>query len=200
MAQFGGNKLSSPITEKLKSIPGFFGIRLADEPKYQVLDMEDDKEIRQYERMTLASVTVNNGKYEDAMKEGYQRLSQYLYGENATTLEMPMTTPVFEEQNHNSWTISFILPNDITPATAPTPLDHAIAITECPAHAVAVIWYTGGNHLERVYAKSAELHGWLSTKKGFKILGENKIAQYDSPSTLSFFRRNELQVEVAEVH
>ena len=199
MGHTSGNKFNIPIAEKLKSIPGYFGIRLADEPKYKVIDMEDDKEIREYPRMTLASVTVAR-KYEDAMKEGYHRLSQYLYGENATNLEMSMTTPIFEEQNHNSWTISIILPHDITPATAPTPLDHSIAITERSSHTVAVIWYTGGNHLERVYAKTAELQGWLLHKKGIKTVGEVKVAQYDSPNTFSFFRRNELQVEVAEVH
>jgi hypothetical protein len=199
MAHSASQKFHIPISERLKSIPGFFGIRLAEEPKYQVVDLDDDKEIRRYEKMTLASVTVV-GKYEEAVKEGYQRLSNYLFGENAKSLEIPMTTPIFEEQNHNSWTISFILPKEYTTELAPTPLDHSIRIHERPAFCAAVIWYTGGNDLDRVYEKSAELQKWLQTQRGFYQKGDVKIAQYDGPSTLDFFRRNELQVEVAEVH
>lgn len=199
MAYSAALKFNVPLSEKLKSIPGYFGIRLADEPKYQVVDMDDDKEIRAYDRMTLASVTIS-GDYEQAMVEGYHRLLQYLFGENATALEMPMTTPIFEEQNQNSWTISFILPAHITQTTAPTPLDHSISISERPAHRAAVIWYTGGNDLDRIYEKSKELYDWLNTLRDYNTVGDAKIAQYDGPATLSFFRRNELQVEVAEVH
>ena len=199
MAYSVGHKFNVPISEKLKSIPGYFGIRLADEPKYQVIDMDADKEIRAYDRMTLASVTVS-GDYEQAMVEGYHRLSQYLFGDNATSLEMQMTTPIYEEQNHNSWTISFILPKEITQTTAPTPRDHSITISERPPQRVAVIWYTGGNDLDRIYEKSKELYDWLNTLRGYNTVGDAKIAQYDGPGTLDFFRRNELQVEVAEVH
>jgi hypothetical protein len=196
---FNNQRSYVPISEKLKYIPGLIGIRLTDEPKYQVIDMDDDKEIRLYDKMTLATITVA-GKYETAVQEGFHRLSQYLFGENATSREMSMTAPFFEESNRNNWTISFILPEDMNPALAPTPLDHSITIAEKNPHLAAVIWFTGGIDLERSYAKSAELYGWLLTKPGLKPVGDVKIAKYDNPSTIPFFKRNELQLEVAETH
>jgi coproporphyrinogen III oxidase len=111
-----------------------------------------------------------------------------------------MTTPFFEERNHNAWTISFILPKKFTPEMAPTPYNHSISIQERPAQLTAVVWYTGGNDLDRICEKSAELNSWLQIQRDYNVTGTIKIAKYDSPSILSFFRRNELQVEVAEVH
>lgn len=189
----------TPISEKLKGIPGFFGIRLAEEPRYKVLDMDGDKEVREYEKMILAYVTVP-GAHHEAMKEGYDRLTRYLLGENATSLEMPMTMPVYEEHNHNTWTFSFILPREVTTASAPTALDHSIMIAEKASHKAAVIWYTGDSTSEKVYTKSAELREWLLTKTDFSTAGAVKIARYDGPKTLPFFRRNELQIEVVKIH
>ena len=199
MSQAINYRAQLPIFERLKNIPGFFGIRLSEEPQYRVLDMDDEKEIREYGRMTLASITLP-GSYESAMEEGYYRLCHYLFGGNIRQTEMPMTTPIFEERLQYRWRISFILPKEMTAATAPTPKDHAIEIFEKPAHKAAVIWYTGGNDLERIHEKEAELNGWILNLQGYTAQSDVKIAQYDSPSTLSFFRRNELQVEVAEAH
>ncbi len=199
MQQTSSQKVQVPFTERLKSIPGFFGIRLAEEPKYTVLEMEDEKEIRLYEKMTLATLTVS-GSYESAMKEGFKRLAQYIFGENATSEEMSMTTPIFEEANGNMLTMSFILPRGINVATAPTPLDHSITVSEKPAHKAAVIWYTGGNDQQKVHEKANELYKWVHSKVGINAVGPLKIAQYDAPISLPFFRRNELQVEIAETH
>lgn len=199
MQQSSDEKIHIPFSERLKSIPGFFGIRLAEEPRYKVLDMEDEKEIRQYEKMTLATLTVS-GTYETAMREGFKRLAHYIFGENAKSEEMSMTTPIFEETNGNLLTMSFILPRGINVATAPTPLDHSITISEKPAHKAAVIWYTGGNDLKKVREKSEELYQWIHSKVEINAVGPLKIAQYDAPISLPFFRRNELQVEVAESH
>lgn len=199
MQQTSSQKVQVPFTERLKSIPGFFGIRLAEEPKYTVLEMEDEKEIRLYEKMTLATLTVS-GSYESAMKEGFKRLAQYIFGENATSEEMSMTTPIFEEANGNMLTMSFILPRGINVATAPTPLDHSITVSEKPAHKAAVIWYTGGNDQQKVHEKANELYKWVHSKVRINAVGPLKIAQYDAPISLPFFRRNELQVEIAETH
>jgi hypothetical protein len=191
--------LKFPVTERLKNIPGIIGIRLSDEPRYHILDMDDEKEIRQYDRMTIASVTLF-GNYEKVINEGYYKLAAYLFGENALNLEMPVSTPILEEKVQNGWVISFILPKGMTMASAPTPHDLSIIISEIPRRKVAVIWYTGGNNLKRVNEKSAELYRWLLSQAHYSPQGKMLVAQYDSPSTLDFFRRNELQVEVAKAH
>lgn len=47
-----------PFKDILSSIPGVFGIRLEEEPRYGVLETIDDVEIRQYAPALLAQVTI----------------------------------------------------------------------------------------------------------------------------------------------
>ena len=47
----------------MKAIPGFFGIRLTEEPEYKVLKQEDDFEVREYGELLLAT-TFTGSTYE----------------------------------------------------------------------------------------------------------------------------------------
>ena len=49
-----------PLSEMLKSIPATFGIRLNEEPDYEVLEQHGEIEVREYEAMTVAYVTVDS--------------------------------------------------------------------------------------------------------------------------------------------
>lgn len=205
--------LDIPLSEKLKGIPGFFGIRLGEEPFYEVLCTEGDKEIRKYNSFILASVTIN-GNFEEAKKEAFACLASYIFGQNKDNKSLKMTSPVLQEENNdhipltspmyqepssNGWTMSFVLPLKYNLATAPTPKDNRILLHKNPERMVASLRYSGINDQEKIKKNSAELIEWISKSDLFIPMGDIQIAQYDGPTTIPFLRRNEVHVEVKQI-
>lgn len=82
-----------PFSEILQAIPGFFGIRLEEEPAYKVLERFGEVEIRRYAPLVLAQVTVQ-GTHDQAMDAAFDKLAGYLYGGNRSGQQLPMTSPV----------------------------------------------------------------------------------------------------------
>ena len=62
----------APLSEKLKSIPGFFGIRLEEETKFFILFREGTKQIRKYYPFLMAQTFIR-GNYEFCASEGFYR-------------------------------------------------------------------------------------------------------------------------------
>ncbi len=203
---------SIPLTEKLKSIPGFFGIRLEEEPKFYVLLKEGNFQIRKYNPIIMAQTFVR-GDYSYAMSEGFYRLANYIFGANSTGEKMSMTSPVFQskskklimsapvlhEQRTDGWMMSFIIPSKYKFDQLPRPLEGNIEIIKVPSLIVASIRYNGTNTEEKITEKSRALLDWVEGHEDFSILSEPRCAQYDAPHVLSFLRRNEIQVTVSEM-
>lgn len=202
--------LNIPLSEKLKSIPGIFGIRLAEGPAYDVLHSEGNVEIRSYSHLLLASITIN-GSFEEARKEAFVSLANYIFGKNKDKKHLKMTTPVLQEPNSDllamtspmiheptgtGWTISFVLPVAYNLASAPTPKDRRIHLFNQPARVVACLGYSGVNSQEKIKKYSAELMRWLGKHHLYDPIGTVQSAEYDGPSTIPFLRKNEVMIEV----
>ena len=185
------------------------GIRSASEPKYQILVDSDKIEIRQYPPMVVAQTVVNTD-YKDSSSQGFNRLAGYIFGNNKNKQKMSMTAPVFQEQEfaimdmmvpvmqqktQKVWLMAFVLPQNYTVSSAPTPLDSAVLIKEIPSKKVAVIKYSGSLSEQGIEEKSEELKHWLF-KKGYKPISTSRSAAYDPPWTLTFLRRNEVHIDI----
>ena len=185
------------------------GIRSASEPKYQILVDSDKIEIRQYPPMVVAQTVVNTD-YKDSSSQGFNRLAGYIFGNNKNEQKMSMTAPVFQEQEfaimdmmvpvmqqktQKVWLMAFVLPQNYTVSSAPTPLDSAVLIKEIPSKKVAVIKYSGSLSEQGIEEKSEELKHWLF-KKGYKPISTSRSAAYDPPWTLTFLRRNEVHIDI----
>ena len=192
------NSLNIPLTEKLKGIPGIFGIRLGEGPLYSVVASEGDKEIRKYRPCILASISIN-GTFEEVRKEAFISLASYIFGKNKDKKHLKMTAPVLHVPTGSGWTMSFILPTKYTLASAPTPQDKRIQLHKKPEHIAATIRYSGVNNQEKIKKYSAELMRWLSRKHLYNPIGEIQSAQYDGPTTIGFLRKNEIHVEVNSI-
>ena len=199
-----------PLSEKLKIIPGIFGIRLGEAPVYDVLTSDGDIEIRSYRPLLLASITIN-GSFETARREAFIALANYIFGKNKDKKHLKMTTPVLQEENNDilpmtspviqeptglGWTMSFVLPQEYTLATAPTPKDRRIHLFNHPARVMACLRYSGVNSQEKIKKYSNELMKWIAQNDLYDPIGEIQSAQYDGPSTISFLRKNEVMIEV----
>ncbi|MES3033809.1 MAG: heme-binding protein [Gemmatimonadota bacterium] len=199
----------------LSSIPGVFGIRLEEEPAFDVVDTLDDVEVRRYQPALLARVTVP-GDHEAALDEAFTRLAGYIYGKNSGEEKLGMTSPVFQEEGSpygarqsmttpvlqsesgTGWTIAFFLSNDMRKEDAPVPNDPSIELVEQPAQFRATLRYSGNNNDERrADAKQRLLEALRSTPR-WRVLDDVSWAQYDQPFAIPFLKRNEAQVAVEE--
>ena len=183
-----------------------------DEPKFTLVLKEDKFEIREYAPKIIAQVKVY-GDFDDASSKGFKILADYIFGNNesidgnsriemtapvemeAVSQKIDMTTPVLTEGNINTWVISFIMPDNYTLATLPKPNNKEIKIISLPREKYAVIVFSGLIR-ESSYQEKENLLNKFIKEKNLKTSGEIKIARYNPPWTLPFFRRNELMIKV----
>jgi len=187
------------------------GIRTAPEPAFTVEQSGPDVEIRRYEPMVVASTSVK-GDFEAAGETAFQPLFEYISGANDAKQEIPMTAPVvaladepsqripmtapvIASRKDNQWQYQFVLPADMSVATAPEPTNPAVKIDARPARKMAV-WQFSGLLTEAKKNKNiAHLENWLKEQDRTSI-GEPLIASYDPPWTIPWFRRNEVMIEI----
>lgn len=184
-----------PMAERLKGIPGTFGIRLGEEPPYTVVDKEGDIEIRHYEPQIWAQTTVQ-GDRKEAEETAFKRLAAYIFGKNKSETVSEMTVPVMQEHSAAGLTMSFILSKDESGRTAPLPEDHAVILKTVPERHVAALRYTMKTDDGLTREKTTELMKWLSNHPKYKVASEPMSAQYDDPHAIPFLRRNEIHVDV----
>lgn len=196
----------------LSAFLNLFGVRIEENPAYQVLLAEGSYEVREYAPVVVAR-TVVEGDYKQASGEGFRRLVGYITGDNMAQEKLAMTTPVTVQNNEppsekismtapvtvqqqgNRWQMEFILPKKITLETAPRPTKANIELAQKPATTIATLRFSGSLSPEQAEKKITELKAWLASK-GYALRGEAYAAGYDSPFTPSFLRRNEVHVAV----
>ena len=187
-------------------------IMATDEPEFKLILKEDKFEIREYAPKIIAQVEVF-GDFDQASSKGFKILADYIFGNNiskdgnsrikmTTPVEMEplsqkinMTKPVLTEGNDNTWIVSFIMPNEFTLETLPEPNNKNIKILSIPKEKYAVIIFSGLVR-ESSYEEKEKLLNQFIKEKKLKSSGEIKIARYNPPWTLPFFRRNELMLKV----
>ncbi len=171
-----------------------FGVQNVSEPAYKV-ELEDDGiEIRRYKELLLAETEIK-ARYEAMGKEGFQRLSGYIFGKNDRQQEMAMTAPVLQEGEGEDWRMSFVMPETVTESTAPVPNDDQVALKKVPGKRVAVLKYSGVVTEEIINQKGTELLVWLDSR-GYRPLSDVRSARYDPPWTIPALRRNEVQIDI----
>jgi len=203
--------LKIPWIEIFKTIPGVFGIRLEEGPPFQVVRREGKIEIRNYDKILLAQLSVK-GVRQEALDEGFLRLAAYIFGKNRRRLQISMThpvyqkkdaeaiamtSPVYQEEKGGAWIISFVMPSKFNRSNVPEPLDEEIQLVELPERTVAVLKYSGNNTEKKMRQAKLELKEWLSGS-GFSEEEEIYWAQYDPPFAIPFFKKNEAQVPLTE--
>ena len=183
-----------------------------DEPEFRLVLKVDKFEIREYSPKIIAQIEVF-GDFDDASSKGFKILADYIFGNNTcadgnSRIEMTapvemeplpqkinMTKPVLTEGSDNNWIVSFIMPNEFTLATLPKPNNKSIKILSLPKEKYAVIVFSGLLRESSYLEKEKLLNEFIKEKK-LKASGEIKIARYNPPWTLPFFRRNELMIKI----
>ena len=185
--------------------------RATEEPDYKVVEKLGDVEIRDYSSYVVAEVLVS-GASEDAGNKAFPILAGYIFGKNkgSRKLEMTapvtqspepvklaMTAPVTQSAQQGGFMVQFVLPKDVTLATAPEPLDERVKLREVPVQRVAVIQYSGfwsdANYEKHLLVLQAALK-----KANLTSQGEPIYARYNAPFVPWFMRRNEIWLHIAK--
>lgn len=175
---------------------------------YELLASDGPFELRRYPALVVAQTRVNLG-FDPALKEGFARLAAFIFGKNARHERVAMSSPVVaqhelldvndmsSEQNDAGYTVSFMMPRELSVTDLPIPEDDRVTLRELQPRTVVALKFHGRYDAERVKQATRQL---LESARAHEIevRGEPAFAGYDSPSTLPILRRNEVWVEVAE--
>jgi effector-binding domain-containing protein len=179
-----------------------------EKPDYKVIQTERNIEIRQYEPMIIAEVEVD-GKREDAIREGFRLIADYIFGNNTVQRDISMTAPVQQQESQKiamtapvqqqstgrSWQISFVMPSKYSMETLPEPKNDRQRLKEISTKKFIVIDFSGTNSNENVTKHENQLMNYIEGNN-LKITGSPKYAFYNAPWTLPFMRRNEVMIEI----
>jgi hypothetical protein len=115
-------------------------------------------------------------------------------GASETGELISMTAPV-ETTREDSATMSFFLPAEYTPETAPRPTNDDVDLVIDPPRTLAVLGFSWWTPSVRVSLKERNLQETLA-EAGIEPTGETHLLRYDAPFTPPWLRTNEVVVEV----
>ena len=165
------------------------------EPEYKLIDKKRKIEIRQYSDIILASTEVGSS-YKEATYSGFRVLANYIFGNNKSSTEIPMTAPVLTNLPGNDYIdISFVMSKDYTMESLPEPNTDKIRFHTLNFGKAAVIKFGMWATPQRIKKMKFKLEEYLK-KNDMKIVSDYFVAQYNSPWMLPPFRRNEIIVSI----
>ncbi|MGB0935083.1 MAG: SOUL family heme-binding protein [Alphaproteobacteria bacterium] len=167
-----------------------------EKPQYDILKADRAFEIRRYDPMIVAETKVQ-GDRSQAIRDGFQIIADYIFGENVEKRKIDMTAPVMQSGTQQTWTVQFVMPKEFTMESLPEPLQGLVTLQETPSKTYVVIKFSGRTTTENVMTHQQELQQYIE-EKGLKVTGDPLYAFYNPPWTLPMFRRNEVMFELAK--
>jgi hypothetical protein len=183
-----------------------------EEPKFEQIRNFDAFELRKYPQIIIAEVTVSGDRGE-ASSAGFRKIADFIFGNNTGVgkqSKIDMTVPVVVEpikidmtapvtiqasSNEKSWKVQFVMPSQYTLETLPKPNNDEVKIVVVPEKYYAVMKFSGFTGDEAVAEKTGYLKVWMARERLIAV-SPPRLARYNPPWTLPFWRRNEIQIEV----
>ena len=160
-----------------------------EESKYNVVKSNEIYEIRKYsDRLAVQVVNTNQNN-------SFQKLFNYISGNNETNEKIKMTTPVTQMEKKGNMTMQFYLPSKFNKDNVPNPSRSDVEIVSIEGGYYAVIRYPG-RASDKNFIKHKEILENELKKNNISIVGPAIKATYNRPFTLPMLRRNEAMLEV----
>lgn len=189
-----------------------FGVRSEENPRYEILFKENNKEVRSYSSYIVAKTTVK-GDFKSAQGDGFRILAGYIFGANekkqkismtapvtmknsADSEKIAMTAPVVQSTTIEGMVMTFMMPSKYNLEDLPHPKDNRITLEVVPPKIFGVIRYSGSGRQSTNNKMADELKSWLMTNANYDIISGPSFAGYDPPWTIPYFRRNEMMFEL----
>lgn len=163
-----------------------------EEPHYTLLQSFDNVEIRSYDPVIQAVVSLPDSKHSS---QGFRRLAAFIFGGNNAGQTIAMTAPVQETQFVDQPEMAFTMPAQYTLDSLPKPDDQRIRLNELPQRTVAVVAFSGWATANKVKRYTQELQTTLADNE-LDVTSEVMLNQYNPPWTPPFKRRNEIMLEI----
>ncbi|MCK5632200.1 heme-binding protein [bacterium] len=156
------------------------------EPTYKIVEKRNGYQIRQYEPYITAQVTMP-APYKSAINKGFKILADYIFGDNKSYISMPMTAPVFtqEESTQKEYDISFVMPFNYNLETLPQPINKIIRIKKQKPKLVAVYTFTWYPSDKRIAQHKKEFIKILG-RDYIQMRGPILLARYNPPFIVPF--------------
>ncbi len=165
------------------------------EPEYKLIDKKDNIEIRQYSDIILATTRVDRS-YEEATTPGFRVLANYIFGNNNSSEEIPMTAPVLTTMPGKGYiNMSFVMSTDYTMNSLPKPNTDQIRFNTLKLDRAVVIKFGMWATPQRIDKMKYKLEEFIK-EKNMEVISDFYVAQYNSPWVLPPFRRNEIIVSI----
>ena len=166
-----------------------------EEQKYNVLKTFDNVQIREYDPVIYASVTVN-----DRNNSLFRILAGYIFGGNDTNQKIAMTAPVHMQETSSydkaSVTMKFVMPSKYTLNDLSKPNDPRIVMEKVGKKRYAAISYSGYNNQSKFNEHSNILRKVLE-ENNINYSGKPIYLGYDAPYKL-WGRKNDVLYEITE--
>ena len=201
--------LAPNVARPAHSVAGAYRRGVTEQQAYEVVSQYDGFELRRYPSAVVAEISVD-ATFEQAGTVAFQPLVQYIGGRNRSRAQMAMTAPVVQGQkiamtapvvqsagSVGQHMVAFVLPAELTEATAPEPEDPRVRIRTVPESLTAVSRYSGRWSEASYDAHLASLLRDVAAA-GLAVTGSPRFARFNPPFTPWFLRRNEVHVDVRD--
>lgn len=182
---------------------GIWGIvsSRVEQANYTIIKTDGPYQIRSYPSMLVAQVTVS-GDQKTAIRSGFKRLANFIFGNNKSADKISMTAPVMQsaldkDQNNTQWKVRFVMPAQYTMQSIPKPTQDDVELIELKTTKYAVITFSGNASSRVLTEKWNELQSYLKANQ-LKSIGLPIYSFFNPPWTLPFLRRNEVMVEIEQ--
>ena len=161
---------------------------------FEVVDSQQNVEIRQYAEHMLATVRVRAG-FGEAGSQAFRPLFNYISGENAGEEKIAMTAPVLQHLDTQSdqWLVSFVMPSEFDDTSLPVPSSDIVSVSVQPSLLMAALQYRGGWSQSRYEEHEQILMKTLGDLQ-LSACGEPRWARHDPPFMPWFMRKNEILI------
>ena len=177
----------------------FFALTLQsiETPKYKLLQKYENFEIRDYGTL-ITAYTIVNEDFRTSTYTGFSRVANYIFGGNSKEMKIAMTAPVItqiSEDNSKAHIIHFVMPSKHNLDTLPNPNLQNVNVHKESLGVVAVFKF-GGWATEKRSKKFIDILMQKLGENNIEIVGDIRVAQYDGPTTIPPFRKNEILIPV----
>lgn len=164
---------------------------------YDVVRPLERYEIRRYEPMVMAEVTIS-GDYDRAIKRAYKELKRYAKGANADAMRIPLTMPLMHCQcpETGAYIMWLPMPEGSSAATLPAPESAHIRLRNVPGATFVVSGFEGAAYGWRVKEETDKALFWIEKDKLVPAGGLPLIAQYNPRGGGCGKRLNEVMVQI----
>lgn len=164
-------------------------------PNYLILKRTAHYEVRSYAPFLV--VEAKGDKLTGS--SGFNNVTGYIFGNNASSEKIPMTTPVFTQASDNTLSdvsIQIVLPMNKDLDSLPAP-NTAVTLRKVEGGIAAVKKFSGRPKEEIVLQKEKDLRSQL-LNDGLKPHPGCLLARYNDPRTKSFLMRNEVLIRLID--